>query len=486
MNGKKLVALCLTTFVLALGVPTAQAAAGEQGSWEAGFFGGYGSPDQYGVYEPADDLLWGARIGCFQSPTWSVELSFQQFSSSTDVPPSSKGFDIASIRLNGLYNFRPGGRFRPFVTFGAGLETTDAPGIHSPDAGVNVGGGVRWFLGDHFGFRLDGRYVSTNVGGIVDAGQGNVETSAGVLFAWGGRPPADADGDGVRDRKDKCPDTPRGAVVDERGCPADADGDGVFNGIDQCPDTGKGCPVDVKGCPLDSDGDGVIDCKDKCADTPSGCQVDATGCPTDADGDGVCDGLDKCASTPKGCQVDTAGCPKDADGDGVCDGLDKCASTPKGCQVDAAGCPTDADGDGVCDGLDGCPGTPVGRRVDAKGCEPLPEKAPLVLEGVNFENDSAKLAPESAVVLDAMAASLSAWSEVRVEIAGHTDATGSDAYNRKLSEKRASSVRDYLVGKGADGARLVAKGYGESEPIADNKAAEGRARNRRVELKRLD
>ena len=468
--------------------PFAHATGGEQGSWEAGFFVGYGLPDQYAWYEPANDLLWGARIGAFQSPTWSVELSFQQFSSTIEVPQTTQDFEISSVRVNGLYNFLPGNRLRPFVTFGAGLEVTDAAGIHSPDPGLNLGGGVRWLLGDFYGVRLDARYVYTDVGGTVGDWQGDMEANAGVLFTWGGNPPPDADGDGVRDRKDKCPGTPRGAIVDERGCPSDADGDGVFNGIDVCPDTRKGCPVDARGCPLDSDGDGVIDCDDKCAGTPAGCQVDTTGCPKDADGDGVCDGVDKCPGTVKGCEVDATGCPKDADGDGVCDGIDKCPGTAKGCTVDASGCPKDADGDGVCDGVDKCPATPAGRKVDEKGCEPLPlpQKEPLVLEGVNFENDSAKLAPESSVTLDAVAASLLAWSEVKVEIAGHTDATGSDAYNLKLSERRASSVLDYLASKGVDASRLAAKGYGESQPVAENKTAEGRARNRRVELKRLD
>jgi outer membrane protein OmpA-like peptidoglycan-associated protein len=372
------------------------------------------------------------------------------------------------------------------VTFGTGLEVTDAPGIQSADPGVNLGGGVRWFLGDWFGVRLDGRYVYTNVEGIVNEWQGNVEATAGVLFTWGGGPPPDEDGDGVPDRKDRCPGTPRGAIVDVNGCPTDRDGDGVFDGIDQCPDTPRGCPVDPRGCPLDGDGDGVIDCQDKCAETARGCQVDATGCPKDTDGDGVCDGLDKCADTPRGCQVDATGCPKDADGDGVCDGLDKCPGSAAGCPVDALGCPQDADGDGVCDGVDKCPATPPGRKVDAKGCEPLPEKAPLRLEGVNFEYDSATLAPESSVALDAVASSLLAWSEVRVEIAGHTDSKGSDAYNLGLSQRRAASVRDYLVGKGVEASRLVAKGYGETEPVADNKTDEGRAQNRRVELRRLD
>jgi OOP family OmpA-OmpF porin len=282
--------------------------------------------------------------------------------------------------------------------------------------------------------------------------------------SWGvGGPPPDEDADGVPDRKDDCPGTPAGATVDAKGCPSDTDGDGVYDGIDLCPDTPAGWPVDAKGCPTDNDGDGVPDGKDKCPDTPKGATVDATGCPKDTDGDGVLDGIDKCPDTPKGATVDATGCPKDTDGDGVLDGIDKCPDTPKGEKVDAVGCPLPKSA-------------------------PLftPEKKTLVLEGVNFEYDSATLTPGSLAVLDTVAASLKDWPEVRVEIGGHTDSRGSDAYNEKLSEKRAASVLEYLASKGIDAARMAAKGYGESKPIADNATDEGRAKNRRVELSRLD
>jgi outer membrane protein OmpA-like peptidoglycan-associated protein len=285
-------------------------------------------------------------------------------------------------------------------------------------------------------------------------------------WTWGiGAHPTDSDGDGVFDKKDKCPDTPPGAIVDKDGCPSDADGDGVFDGIDQCPDTPKGYPVSATGCPLDSDGDGVVD------------------------------GADKCPNTPKGCTVDANGCPADADGDGVCDGLDQCPNTPKGCRVDAKGCTIDADGDGVCDGIDECPGTPRGVTVDAKGCPPpappppafIPEpKKELVLERVYFETDSATLKPESSETLDKVAESLKSFPDVMILVAGHTDNTGSAAYNMKLSEKRAKAVMDYLISKGVDPKKITSKGFGLTMPIADNKTKEGRAQNRRVGLRRVE
>ncbi len=251
--------------------------------------------------------------------------------------------------------------------------------------------------------------------------------------------------------------------------------------------------------PMDSDGDGVPDSKDRCPGTPEGAKVDARGCPVDSDGDGVFDGLDRCPDTPRGAKVDAEGCPMDSDRDGVFDGLDKCPDTPRGAKVDARGCPVDSDGDGVFDGLDRCPDTPRGTKVDAHGCpvevaEEKPKPAPLfeqgrktlVLEGVNFETNRAELLPESKARLDRVAESLKAFPEVRVEIQGHTDSTGSAARNKALSQQRADSVRAYLVQKGVAADRLKAKGYGPSQPIADNKTAEGRAKNRRVELKRLD
>ena len=100
-----------------------------------------------------------------------------------------------------------------------------------------------------------------------------------------------------------------GAWVKERLFEDDSDGDGVPDRLDQCPDTPRGVEVDAQGCPLDSDGDGVPDYMDQCPDTPRGVQVDAKGCPLDSDGDGVPDYMDKCPGTPKGTPVDVNGCP---------------------------------------------------------------------------------------------------------------------------------------------------------------------------------
>ena len=250
--------------------------------------------------------------------------------------------------------------------------------------------------------------------------------------------------------------------------------------------------------PPDADGDGVIDADDRCAGTPMGDRVDASGCslPKDADGDGVVDANDRCANTPAGEAVDAAGCPlpRDADRDGVTDDRDRCPNTPAGATVNADGCepppppPADTDNDGVPDTSDRCPNTTAGARVDAVGCVILfaDTARTLTLRGVNFETGKAVLTPESRTILDEVASSLVNNPEVRVEVAGHTDNVGTNAANQRLSQQRAASVRQYLIDKGVDAARLRARGYGEDAPVTSNATAEGRAQNRRVELRRID
>lgn len=147
---------------------------------------------------------------------------------------------------------------------------------------------------------------------------------------------------------------------------------------------------------------------------------------------------------------------------------------PKAAAPAPAG-PTDSDGDGVLDNVDQCPGTPKGARVNHLGC--------WVLEGVNFDFDKWNIRPDAVVILDHAVDVLRANPEVRIEVQGHTDAYGSDAYNERLSDRRAKSVMDYFIRKGIDPDRLTWSGFGEREPIDTNKTSEGRARNRRVELK---
>lgn len=200
----------------------------------------------------------------------------------------------------------------------------------------------------------------------------------------------------------------------------------------------------------------------------------------DSDGDGVEDGSDRCPNTLTGAVVDAFGCELDSDGDGVKDSLDKCPGTLRGVAVDSNGCEPDDDGDGVVNRLDECPGTPAGVQVDIKGCE---IKAEIRLEGVNFESNSDRLLDSAYGILNDAAATLVKNPSIKVEVAGHTDSDGAAAYNEDLSARRARTVRDYLASKGVAASRLTARGYGESQPVADNSTSAGKAQNRRVVLR---
>ena len=155
----------------------------------------------------------------------------------------------------------------------------------------------------------------------------------------------------------------------------------------------------------------------------------------------------------------------------------------------------DEDGDGVPDSRDKCPGTPKGVPVDANGCPPAPQAAvveevvvvkeeTIVIRDVLFEFDSARLTSADKTKLDTIATRLKQEApSAQLRVSGHTDSVGSDAYNQKLSEKRAHSVTEYLIGAGVPRSNFVSVvGAGESHPVADNKTADGRASNRRVEI----
>ncbi len=362
--------------------------------------------------------------------------------------------DVTTLRGGVEWLFSQQPKYNWFLSGGLGainVNTDKGPDFTRPLASVGLG--QAWEIGTNDAFRWEVR-ADQSFGNSSLPGSGLTNFQALLGYSWGLGAPLDSDADGVPDRLDQCPNTPKGAKVDAKGCPLDSDGDGVFDGLDMCPNTPAGVKVDNKGCPLDSDADGVPDYMDKCPDTPKGVAVNADGCPLDSDADGVPDYQDKCPDTPKGVAVNTDGCPIDSDGDGIPDYLDKCPA------VAAPGT------------ADGCP---------PKAAEPvLPNK--LTLEGVNFDNDSAKLRPEAIAILDKAAETLKQWGDIKVEVAGHTDSVNTDEYNLALSQRRAEAVREYLIGKGVPADRLTAKGYGESKPVADDDTPEGRFKNRRVEL----
>ena len=139
----------------------------------------------------------------------------------------------------------------------------------------------------------------------------------------------------------------------------------------------------------------------------------------------------------------------------------------------------DTDGDGVLNELDGCPGSEAGAAVDSRGCV---VQAAIQLPDVRFETNSDRLRPGAESTLNDAAATLIRNPGLLTEVAGYTDSRGDANYNRGLSERRAKTVRDYLIDRGVDANQLTWRGYGESNPIADNETAEGREINRRVVL----
>ena len=176
-----------------------------------------------------------------------------------------------------------------------------------------------------------------------------------------------------------------------------------------------------------------------------------------------------------------AAVPSDRDGDGVSDALDNCPGTPAGVSVDRNGCPPDSDRDGVADYLDKCPRTPAGVAVDRNGCPPAkvkgveqaaavaePEVVVLSFEDIHFDFDQSTLRPEAKTILKRNIELLKENPRAQIRIAGYTSAAGTEEYNQKLSERRADSVRAYLVEEGVIGPdRLTMVGYGETRPAVD-------------------
>jgi OOP family OmpA-OmpF porin len=307
----------------------------------------------------------------------------------------------------------------------------------------------------------------------------------------------DADGDGVIDSKDKCPETPKNAKVDADGCPLDTDKDGVADYLDMCPNdagTVKGCPdsdkdgianaddqcpneagpASMNGCPA-TDGDGIKDAKDKCPNVKGVLAFD--GCP-DTDGDGIRDEEDKCPDVA-GVKM-FGGCP-DRDNDSIPDMSDLCPDK-KG-PASTKGCP-DTDLDGVHDGIDRCP--TIAGPASNSGCPEIKKETQQLfqkaLQGIQFETGKAVIKPVSYPILDAVVKVMNENPSYKLTIGGHTDNVGDDQMNMTLSQNRAESVAKYLISKGVSPVRVSATGYGESRPVDTNTTKAGKARNRRVEL----
>ena len=356
----------------------------------------------------------------------------------------SVAYFAADLNVNYDFNMLIGetGFFDPYALLGVGFNSQsgdkDNNVVFKNYGSFNSGLGAKFWIYKGLGIRVQSmlRYF------FNDGSYRHFQHSASIIYKFGAY---DGDNDGVDDHKDKCPDIYGLKELD--GCP-DSDGDGVPDSLDECPDIFG--VAESNGC-LDTDGDGVLDKIDLCPKIKG--KLELKGCP-DTDGDGIIDQRDACPTTPG--LASRNGCPDlDTDGDGVPDSLDKCKLEP---------------------GLKSNEGCPV---VKEKLELELTELASSIL----FKNASDVIYPEYKVKLDKMSELMKQNGQLKYRIGGYTDNVGPADANYRLSVKRVNAVLNYLISKGVNQFNLSVKGFGELYPIASNNTAEGRALNRRVEVK---
>ena len=343
--------------------------------------------------------------------------------------------DLSYYGLDGTikYAFLDDTTVDPFLEVGGGYTWIDEIGAGTVNAGV----GVNIWFSENIGFTLQSNYKH----GFEDYSRKHFQHLAGFSIKFGG---TDTDGDGVFDKDDACPEV--FGIEAFNGCP-DADGDGIEDSKDACPNAAGS--KEMNGCP-DADGDGIADKDDACPNAAGSKAMN--GCP-DADGDKIADKDDACPNQAG--PSANKGCPwPDTDGDSVLDKDDKC---PK-----VAGTVANA----------GCP------EVTEEVQKTLNEYAKTIL----FDTGKSSIKAESTSVMVDIIQILSEYPTAKFTVEGHTDSVGSAKTNQSLSESRANSVRDFLIGKGISSSRLSAVGYGEDKPIASNKTRTGRSQNRRVEI----
>ncbi len=312
---------------------------------------------------------------------------------------------------------------------------------------VNPGAGLTFWFTENVGLALGTAYKKAFEDKTDNNVRSHFQHTAGITFQFGGK---DTDGDGIYDKDDACPEV--AGLKQFNGCP-DTDGDGIIDGSDACPDV-FGLAA-LNGCP-DTDGDGIADKDDACPNVKG--LASFKGCP-DTDGDGVTDASDKCPTVAG--PASNGGCPV-----------------------------LDADKDGVPDLQDDCP--TVAGPASNKGC---PEVTPEVVENLKIQARSVyfnsgkstfKTGDAKTIAsLDAIKEILKNYPNAKWSIEGHTDSTGSDKLNQKLSEDRANAIKTVLIENGIKAENLSSVGYGETKPVASNKTKEGRAENRRTEVKHV-
>ncbi|WAS96005.1 OmpA family protein [Nannocystis punicea] len=374
----------------------------------------------------------GVRAAYFPLSFLGAELEFGALPVTYD--PGGSAF-LYAFRGHAILQL-PFFRVVPFLLGGYGLMgLRSKPEVAGRDIDPigHYGAGVKFHVNRLLALRLDVRHLIAAQAAQQGDGTSHLEVLAGASLTLGRKKPA----------------RPVEKVDPDR------DRDGVLNDADRCPDEPGDLP---DGCPdRDSDGDGIFDSKDRCPTVPG---VEPDGCPPpDRDRDGFLDPDDKCPEEPG---VAPDGCPiRDSDGDKILDPDDRCVDQPE-------------TRNGFED-TDGCPDELPAAVTRFTG----------VIKGIYFDLGKATIKPKSKQTMEGTVQVLKDFPDLRVEIVGHTDNTGSREVNVELSRRRAEAVRDYLVAAGIAAERLRIRGAGPDEPIADNKTAKGRATNRRIEYKLL-
>ncbi|HEY4187023.1 MAG TPA: OmpA family protein [Polyangia bacterium] len=390
---------------------------------------------------PKTSFAMGLRLALNFNHWVSVEGEALWIPTHTVLDPGGTAINVFAYRGSVVFHIIPRGPVRPFILAGFGglssiSNNTTLIGSDNDDF-FHAGAGVKIALGEHAGIRLDGRVMappaflakssnSNAVGDETGFHGPDWEVLGGVYLNFG-----------EIQREVTTTVSSKEVVVMAAAPNPDPDGDGIAGTADKCPNVAedKDGFEDDDGCPdPDNDKDGIPDAQDKCPDQPE-----------------TFNGID-----------DEDGCPEiDTDGDGILGSRDKCPDEPE----------------------------TVNGYKDDDGC---PDEIPAavkkftgVIQGINFKTNQSTILEGSYAILDQAVAVLKEFPDIRLEVGGHTDSVGKADYNRDLSQRRADSVKLYLVGKGIDASRLTAVGYGLDRPIADNGTESGRSKNRRTEFKLL-
>ncbi|APR83959.1 outer membrane protein OmpA [Minicystis rosea] len=448
------------------------------------------------------DVRVGARVTIYGSYNDPFQLAVSGY---LWIPTGARDQFVSDGVVRGMPSVVIGGRTSRIVwSFSSGVAFRPTQVVNGIQQGIQLhaGGGLGFLFGDgkvqigpevksqmvlkqvdlkttNAELLLNARYrlfddfeLGLGVGPGLTSGFGTPDVRVVGMIAFSPKGKGviqDRDGDGVADADDQCPDVaaPREANPQKPGCPAlaDRDHDGVADAVDACPDTAGVASPDVtkNGCPADRDGDGIADAADACPDAAGPANQDAAknGCPP----------------------------PKDEDGDGIPDPEDACPAIAglKSSDPKQNGCPGDRDGDGFRDDLDACPDVKgvAHRNPKRNGCPRarIAERSIDINEQVEFDTGKATIQVSSDHLLEEVAGIFKEHPEIaKVEVQGHTDNVGGAAANKRLSQSRADAVKTALVKRGVEAKRLVAKGYGEEQPLADNASEDGRAQNRRVQF----